>query len=136
MRGPRRSLVIAVACLTISGCGMTKLLRGGIYRQLNENLTIVDLTTSPRKYLHKTIVISVRYYKKADRPCPLGKDYVNIVIADRVSYYLFNKAWIKKDKAGILDSFKEMQTVVMKARVFRIDEAKDPNLEVLEMVPE
>jgi hypothetical protein len=25
---------------------------------------------------------------------------------------------------------------VMKARVFRIDEAKDPNLEVLEMVPE
>jgi hypothetical protein len=136
MTTPRRSLIVAAACLIITGCGVTGLLRGGIYRQLDEDLTIVALTTSPRKYLNKTIVISVRYYKRADRPCPLGKGYVNIVIADRVSYYLFNKAWIKKDKAGILDSFKEMQTVVIKARVFKIDEAKDPNLLILEMAPE
>jgi hypothetical protein len=35
-----------------------------------------------------------------------------------------------------LDALKEMETIVMKARVFAIDKEKDPNLEALEIVPE
>jgi len=35
-----------------------------------------------------------------------------------------------------LDSLKEMETIVMKARVFKIDREKDPNLEALEIAPE
>jgi hypothetical protein len=81
-------------------------------------------------------VFSVRYYKKGDLPCPLGDDYVNFIIADRVSYITLDKVWIKKDKAKILDTFQEMETVVMKARVFKVDREKDPNLEALEIVPE
>jgi hypothetical protein len=61
---------------------------------------------------------------------------VNFIIADRVSYITLNKVWIKKDKANILDSLKEMETIVMKARVFKVDKEKDPNLEALEIVKE
>lgn len=103
---------------------------------MDEGLTIVKLTDNPGNYLDKEIVFSVRYFKKGNLPCPLGDDYVNFIIADRVSYITLNKVWIKKDKAKVLDSFKEMETVVMKARVFRVDREKDPNLEALEIVPE
>ena len=127
---------IAVALVAISGCSAAKYLKGGIHRNLDEGLTIVSLTENPNKYLNKEIVISVRYYKKGDLPCPLGDGYVNLIIADRVSYITLNKVWIKKDKAAILDSLKEMETVVMKARVFKIDREKDPNLEALEIAPE
>jgi hypothetical protein len=43
---------------------------------------------------------------------------------------------MKKDKAKVLDKLKEMETIVMKARVFKIDKEKDPNIEALEIVPE
>ena len=132
----RIAWLIAVACLSFTACGTTKYLKGGIYRQLDENLTIVALMENPNKYLDKDIVFSVRYYKKGDLPCPLGPDYVNFIIADRVSYITLDKVWIKKDKAKVLDSFQEMETVVMKARVFKVDREKDPNLEALEIVPE
>lgn len=78
----------------------------------------------------------MRFFKKSDLPCPLGEDYTNFIIADMVSYITLNKVWMKNERAKILDSLKEMQTIVMKARVFRIDKEKDPNLEALEIVPE
>jgi hypothetical protein len=131
-----RLLAVFIVFLAISACGSTKYLKGGIYRDLDENLTIVSLTDSPNRYLDKDIVISVRYYKKGDLPCPLGEDYVNFVITDRISYYTLNKVWMKKDKAKVLDKLKEMETIVMKARVFKIDQEKDPNIEALEIVPE
>jgi hypothetical protein len=118
------------------GCSALNFVRGGIYKSLDENLTIVSLTENPTKYLNKEIVMSVRYYKKSDLPCPLGDDYVNFIIADRVSYITLNKVWIKKDKAQVLDSLNEMETIVMKARVFKVDKEKDPNLEVFEIVKE
>lgn len=127
---------IVTALIAIGGCSATKFLKGGIHRDLDESLTIVSLTENPNKYLNKDIVFSVRYYKKGDLACPLGEDYVNLIIADRVSYITLNKVWIKKDKAKILDSLKEMETIVMKARVFKIDREKDPNLEALEIAPE
>jgi hypothetical protein len=43
---------------------------------------------------------------------------------------------MKKAKAAILETFKEMETVVIKVRVFNIDKEKDPNLEVLEIAKE
>jgi hypothetical protein len=132
----KRLLTILLVCFAISACGATKFLKGGVYRDLDESLTIVGLTENPNKYLDKEIVFSVRYYKKGDLPCPLGDDYVNFIIADRVSYITLNKVWIKKDKAKVLDSLKEMETIVMKARVFKIDKEKDPNIEALEIVPE
>ncbi len=91
---------------------------------------------NPNNYLNKDIVFSVRFYKKGDLPCPLGEDYVNFSIADRVSYITLNKVWVKKEKAGMLDKLKEMETIVMKARVFKIDKEKDPNLEAIEITPE
>ncbi len=118
------------------GCSPLNYIRGGIYRNLDEDLTIVSLTENPSKYLNKDIVMSVRYFKKSDLPCPLGEDYVNFIIADRVSYITLNKVWMKKDKAQVLDSLKEMETLVMKARVFKVDKEKDPNLEVLKIVKE
>ncbi|MBI4966469.1 MAG: hypothetical protein HY913_24525 [Desulfomonile tiedjei] len=127
---------IVVALLTVGGCSATKFLKSGIHRDLDENLTIVSLTENPNKYLNKEIVFSVRYYKKGDLSCPLGEDYVNFIIADRVSYITLNKVWMKKEKAKVLDSLKEMETVVMKARVFKIDREKDPNLEALEIALE
>jgi hypothetical protein len=131
-------LILACALVTLVsfGCSPLNYIRGGIYRNLDEDLTIVSLTENPNKYLNKQIVISVRYYKKSDLPCPLGDDYVNFIIADRVSYITLNKVWIKKDKAQVLDTLKEMETIVMKARVFKIDKEKDPNLEALEIVKE
>jgi hypothetical protein len=129
------SLVVLVS-LSCTACAAGKYLKGGIHRQLDESLTIVKLTDNPSNYLDREIVFSVRYFKKGNLPCPLGDDYVNFVIADRVSYITLNKVWIKKEKAKVLDSFKEMETVVMKARVFRVDREKDPNLEALEIVPE
>ena len=66
----------------------------------------------------------------------MGSDYVNFVIADRVSYITLNKVWMKTDRAKILDTLKDMETVVMKARVFKVDKEKDPNLEALEIVKE
>lgn len=128
--------VILIASCAIAACIPTRYLRGGIYKSLDENLTIVGLTDNPNKYLDKEIVFSVRYYKKADLPCPLGQDFENFIIADRVSYITLNKVWIKKDKAQELNSLKEMETIVMKARVFRVDSEKDPNLEALEIVRE
>ena len=91
---------------------------------------------NPNKYLNQEIVFSVRYYKKGNLSCPLGSDYVNFVIADRVSYITLNKVWIKNEKAKQLDTLKEMETIVMKARVFKVDKEKDPNLEALEIVKE
>ncbi len=131
-----RLLAIFIACFAISACGATKYLKGGVYKDLDENLTISDLTEYPNRYLDKDIVFSVRYYKKGDLPCPLGEDYVNFTIADRVSYITLNKVWMKKDKAKVLDKLKEMETIVMKARVFKYDQGKDPNIEALEIVPE
>jgi hypothetical protein len=136
MSSSNRLLAIFIACFAISACGTTKYLKGGIYKDLDENLTISGLTENPNKYLDKDIVFSVRYYKKGDLPCPLGEDYVNFVITDRVSYITLNKVWMKKDKAKALDKLKEMETIVMKARVFKIDKEKDPNIEALEIVPE
>jgi hypothetical protein len=136
MLAPKKFLLISVACVALAACGSAKYLRGGIHGQLDENLTIVSLTENPNNYLNKEIVFSVRFYKKSDLPCPLGEDYVNFIIADRVSYITLNKVWMKKDKANVLDKLKEMETIVMKARVFAIDKEKDPNLEALEIVPE
>ena len=107
-----------------------------MYRELNEDLTIAELQRNPSKYLNKNIVISVRYVKKGDLPCPLGDGYVNFSIADRISYILLDKVWIKKEKAHVLDKLKQMETIIMRARVFRIDPQKDPNLEALEIAPE
>ncbi|MGO9571687.1 MAG: hypothetical protein ACLP5H_29530 [Desulfomonilaceae bacterium] len=132
----KRLLAIFIACFAITACGAAKYLKGGVYKELDENLTIVGLTENPNKYLDKDIVISVRYYKKGDIPCPLGENYINFIIADRVSYITLNKIWMKKDKAKVLDALKEMETIVMKARVFKIDKEKDPNIEALEIVPE
>lgn len=136
MLAPRKFLLLVVTCLALAACGSTKYLKGGIHRQLDENLTIVSLTENPNNYLNKEIVFSVRFYKKSDLPCPLGEDYVNFIIADRVSYITLNKVWMKKGTAKILDTLKEMETIVMKARVFAVDKEKDPNLEALEIAPE
>jgi len=131
-----RLLGISIACVALFSCTYFKYFKGGIYGDLNEDLTIVSLQQDPRRYLNKDIVFSVRYYKKADLPCPLGEDYVNFVIMDRVSYITLDKVWMKKDKAKVLDTLKEAETIVMKARVFRVDSKKDPNLEALEIAPE
>lgn len=131
-----RLIAVVVAAFVLAGCLPTRYFKGGIHRNLDENLTIVGLTEHPNKFLNKDIVFSVRYYKKSDLPCPLGEDYVNFIIADRVSYITLNKVWIKKAKASMLDSLKEMETVVMKATVFKIDGEKDPNLEAFEIVKE
>lgn len=133
MAAQAKVLTILVTCLAIVSCSATRYLKGGLHRELDENLTIVRLTENPNKFLNKEIVLSVRYYKKADLPCPLGDDYINFIIADRVSYITLNKVWVKKDKAGILGSLKEMETIVMKARVFKVDREKDPNLEALQI---
>lgn len=128
--------VVTACCFVLFGCSATNYLKGGIYSQLDEDLTIVSLQQDPAKYLNKDIVFSVKYYKKGDLPCPLGDDYVNFAIMDRVSYITLNKVWIKKDKAQVLDTLKDSDTIVMKARVFKVDSQKDPNLEALEIVPE
>jgi len=130
------ALLAVLTFLVVTSCSAAKFLRGGIHRQLDENLTIVKLTEKADAYLDKEVVISVRYYKKGDLPCPLGDDFVNFIIADRVSYITLNKVWIAKKKAAALDSFKEMETIVMRARVFKVGAEKDPYLEALEIVPE
>jgi len=136
MFGRKQLFLILVGCLALSACASTKYLKGGLYRELDDNLTIVGLTEAPNRYLNKEIVFSVRFFRKSDLPCPLGEDYTNFIIADRVSYITLNKVWMKKERAKILDSLKEMETIVMKARVFSVDKEKDPNLEALEIVPE
>ena len=125
-----------ITTLILSSCSALNYVKGGIYKDLDESLTIVGLTENPNNYLNREIVFSVRYYKRANLPCPLGSDYVNFVIADRVSYITLNKVWIKNEKAKVLDTLKEMETIVMKARVFKVDKEKDPNLEALEIVKE
>jgi len=132
------SILAAVAIIGIltTACIPLRFLKGGLHRSVDENLTIVGLTQDPKKYLEKEIVFSVRYYKKGDLPCPLGPNYINIIIADRVSYITLNKVWIRKDRASVLDTLKEMETVIMKARIFAVDSAKDPNLETLQIVKE
>ena len=132
----RNLLLILTVSVSLISCGATKLFKGEIHRNLDEDLTIVKLTESPNNFLDKDIVFSVRFYKKGDLPSPLGDNYINIIIADRVSYITLNKVWIKKEKASILDSLKEMETIVMKAKVFKIDKEKDPNLEVIEIAKE
>ncbi|MFH1116331.1 MAG: hypothetical protein V1792_20655 [Pseudomonadota bacterium] len=129
-------LGIAIACMVLLSCTYTKYVRGGIYKDLDEDLTIVGLQQDPGKYLNKDVVFSVRYFKKGDLPCPLGKDYVNFMIMDRVSYITLDKVWIKEDKSKLLDTLKEAETIIMKARVFKVDSKKDPNLEALEIAPE
>jgi len=129
-------LTVIVACIAIASCSATRYLRGGIHKDLDDSLTIVSLIDTPNTFLNKEIVFSVRYYKKGDLPSPLGEDYVNFIIADRVSYITLNKVWIKKDKAHVLDTLKEMETIVMKARVFKVDREKDPNIEALQIEPE
>jgi hypothetical protein len=129
-------VTFAIASLILFSCSTLNYLKGGIYKELNENLTIVALMENPKNYLNREIVFSVRYYKKGNLPCPLGSDYVNFVIADRVSYITLNKVWIKNENAKLLDTLKEMETIVMKVRVFKVDKEKDPNLEALEIVKE
>ncbi len=137
MHGSRKLiLIVFCACALLNACGAARFLKGGIHKELDENLTIVALMENPHKYLDKEIVFSVRFYKKSDLPSPLGEDYINFIIADRVSYITLNKVWIKKDKAGQISNLKEMETIVMKARVFKVDKEKDPNLEALEIKPE
>jgi hypothetical protein len=133
---PRSVLLILIIGFTLSGCGTMKLFQGGLHRSLDEDLTIVKLTEKPNNYLNKDIVFSVRYYKKSDLPCPLGDNYVNFIIRDRISYISLNKVWMKKEKAGILDTLKEDETIVMKAKVFKIDKEENPNLEAMEIVKE
>lgn len=130
------ALLALAACLLIASCSAGRFLKGGIHRQLDENLTIVKLTENADAYLDKEVVILVRFYKKADLPCPLGEGYVNFIIADRVSYITLNKVWITKARASVLDSFKEMETIVMRARVFKVGAERDPYLEALQIVPE
>jgi len=130
------ALLAVLACFVVASCSAARFARGGLHRELDENLTIVKLIEKADKYLDKKVVISVRYYKKGDLPCPLGDDYVNFIIADRLTYITSNKVWIAKQKAAVLDTFKEMETVVMRARVFKVGAEKDPYLEALEMVPE
>jgi hypothetical protein len=132
----RSLLLLAILSFSLLGCGASKLFKTGIHRNLDEDLTIVKLTDKPQDYLNKDIVFSVRYYKKGDLPCPLGDNYVNIIIADRVSYITLNTVWMNKEKAGILDSLKENETIVMKAKVFKIDEKENPNLEAIEIAKE
>jgi hypothetical protein len=132
----RMVLALCVSFFMLPACSAAKYLRGGIHREMDENLTIVSLIENPNKYLNKELVFSVRFYKKGDLPCPLGDDYVNLIIADRVSYITLNKVWMRKEKAAILDELKEMETIVIKARVFKIDREKDPNLDATEIVRE
>jgi hypothetical protein len=133
---PRSMLLILIIGFALSGCGTMKLFQGGLHRNLDEDLTIVKLTEKPNNYLNKDIVFSVRYYKKSDLPCPLGDNYVNFIIRDRISYISLNTVWMKKEKAGVLDTLKEDETIVMKAKVFKIDKEENPNLEALEIVKE
>lgn len=132
----KKSLVALFCLWTLGACAASGYLKGGLHKEVDTNLTIVNLMENPNHYLNKDIVFSVRFYKKSDLPSPLGEDYVNFLIADRVSYITLNKVWIKKERAAILDKLKEMQTIVMKARVFKVDKEKDPNLEALEIIPE
>jgi len=136
MKSPLFLIPVIGILLSTTACIPARYFKGGLHRDLDDNLTIVGLTQDPKKYIDKDIVFSVRYYKQGDLPSPLGTDYTNLIIADRVSYITLNKVWMKNDKASVLDALKEMETVVMKARVFGIDSAKDPNLEVLEIVKE
>jgi len=133
-----KKLLLTILALSwlLPACSAVKYLKGGMYRDLNEDITIVGLTDAPKPYLNKEIVFSVRFFKKGDLPCPLGDDYVNFIIADRVSYITLDKAWMKTEKAKILDELKEMETIIMKAKVFKIDREKDPNLEALEIIRE
>lgn len=132
----KKLTLLVVTCVVISSCSTFNYLRGGIYRDLDPNLTIVRLTRNPNKYLNKEFVFAVRYYKIGKLPCPLGDNYVNFSIADRESYITLDKIWIKKSKASVLEKLDENQIIVVKVRVFKIDEAKDPNVEALEIVPE
>ena len=57
MISSNRLLAIFIACFAITACGATKYLKGGVYKDLDENLTIVGLTENPNKYLDKDIVV-------------------------------------------------------------------------------
>jgi hypothetical protein len=122
--------------LTTTACGALNFVKGGLHAQMDEQVTISSMLRDPEKFLDEDVVFSVRYIKKGDRPCPLGEDYVNFVIRDRISRIPLEKAWIKKVDSNILDKFKKDETVVMKAKVFRIDKQRDPNLLALQIVPE
>ncbi len=128
--------LVGVACVLLAACAVTRIFRDPLHRDLDESLTIVKLHEDPKKYLNKDIVFSVRFREKGTLPCPLEGEYLNIIIADRVSRIPLDKVWMKETKAGQLDKFKKDDTVVMRANVFRIDKEKDPNLEVIEIAPE
>jgi hypothetical protein len=132
----KRLLPIFLVCVILSGCAVTRYLKGGIHRELDPSLSAAGLVKDPEKYVNRVIVFSVRYFGIGKAECPLGKDYVNIEIADRVSYITFKKVWMKKSKSDVLKSFKENETVVMKVRVFAVDDDNDPNLEALDITPE
>jgi hypothetical protein len=136
MRLIAKLLLLLTICGATSSCGAFKFLQGGIHAQMDEEVTISSMLQDPDKYLDEDVVFSVRYSKKGARPCPLGDDYVNFVIRDRISYISLDKAWIKKEDSNILDKFEENDTVVMKAKVFRIDNQRDPNLLALQIAPE
>lgn len=133
----RKTLVaLLTAYVVLPACNPVYFLKGGIYRELDANLTITALLGNPDRYLDKVIVFSVRFYKKGNLPCPLGEGYQNFVIADRISYITLDKVWMKKDKASVLDTLSENETIVMRAKVFKVDNERDPNLEALEIVKE
>jgi len=129
-------LAIIVACIVVASCSATRYLKGGIHKEVDDSLTLVRLIDSPNQFLNKEIVFPVEYYGKGDLPCPLGEDYVNFTIADRGKGYISHKVWIKKDKAHVLDTLKINDIIVMKARFFKFDREKDPNLEALQIEPE
>lgn len=52
MSGRKQLLLVLAVCLALSACSSTKYLKGGLYRELDENLTIVGLTEAPNKYLN------------------------------------------------------------------------------------
>lgn len=129
-------LLILPICLMMSSCGALNYIKGGLHAKLDKTVTISSMLQDPERFLDEDVVFSVKYSKKGDRPCPLGQDYVNFIIKDRISYISLDKAWIKKDASDVLNKFDKDDTVVMKAKVFRIDEQREPNLLALKIVPE
>jgi hypothetical protein len=132
---PATVVTIFVTCVLMSCSGATRYLKGGIHKDLDPDLTISKMQKDPAKYRDKTVVMSVRFYKKSDLPCPLGDDFVNFLIMDHISFITLDRVWIKKENAQVLDTLKESDAITIKARVFDVDVTKNPNLEALEIVP-
>ncbi len=136
MRLNIKLLFFLTISLMLSSCGALNYIKGGLHAKLDKNVTISSMLQDPERFLDEDVVFSVKYSKKGDRPCPLGEDYVNFVIKDRISYISLDKAWIKKDASDVLNNFDEDDTVVMKAKIFKIDKQREPNLLASKIVPE